>query len=135
MTSQTYLVRFREIVRERGWPESTTPTDLLERWTALVKAAEQGYRWTIDEYLNEMAARDLLEAVLTDEALGGEPEVSELSGRVAEADRHLRALVRDDVHIGGPDEPWWRRGVLRRAGDDYVEDLERIYGIRVSRSD
>jgi hypothetical protein len=132
VTSPTYLARFREIVRERGWPETTTPTELLDRWTGLVEAAEEGYRWTIDGYLNELAARDVLEVVLADDSLRDEPEVSDLRARVAAADRRLRAVLRGDVQIGEPDQPWWRRGVLRRAGDDYVEDLERIYGIRVS---
>jgi hypothetical protein len=132
MTSARYLTRFREIARERGWPDSTSPAGLLDQWRALAMAAEEGYRWTIDEYSNEISARDVLEEIFTDSVLRAEPEAQELCGRVAEVDSRMRALIRDDVHIGRPDDPWWRRGVLRRAGPDYVEDLERIYGIHVS---
>lgn len=131
MTSATYVARFREILRDMAWPATTTPAALLDRWIATVAAAEEGYQWTIDEYLNELAARDVLEAVFSDAALASEPEVEELRARVADADDRLRAIIQDNVEIGSPEQPWWRRGVLRHAGADYVEDLERIYGIRV----
>jgi hypothetical protein len=132
MTSAAYLARFREIVRQNGWPDSTTPAELLDRWMGLASSAEEGYRWTIDEYLNELTARDLLEKVVNDPILEGEADVQELRARVEAADHRLRAVLRQDVQIGEPGQPWWRRGVLSRAGDEYVEDLDRIYGIRIT---
>lgn len=132
MTSVAYIARFREITHASGWPDSTTPVELLDRWMGLVAAAEDGYRWTIDEYLNEVTARDVLEAAPTDSVIESEPEVQEMRRRVEDADNRLRAVLRTDVEIGDHGQPWWRRGVLSRAGDDYVEDLERIYGIRIA---
>lgn len=50
MTSQAYLARFREILRERGWRDDVSPASLLDRWSALIEAVEDGYRWTLDEW-------------------------------------------------------------------------------------
>ncbi len=131
MTSQAYLARFREILRERGWRDDVSPASLLDRWSALIEAVEDGYRWTLDEYLNELAPRDLLEALFADSSVGNSAEVEQLKGRVYEIDGRLRSLLRNDVSIGQVEDPWWRRGVLRFAGQDYAKDLEGLYGICV----
>lgn len=131
MTSVRYLARVRKVLSERGWTESISPAELLDRWAALVDAAEAGYGWTLDEYLNELLPRDVLEDVLADPDLETDADVQQLRERVLEVDQRLRGLLRDDVWIGETADPWWRRGVLRFAGSDYVDDLRGIYGITV----
>lgn len=131
MTSASYLEGFRALVREQAWPDLTTPAELLDRWSAFVASAEDGYRWSIYDQSNELSARDLLESVFTDARTRTTPEAQQLLERVMAVDARYRALLRNDVTIGHEGDPWWRRGVLRAAGPDYVDDLSRIHGIRV----
>lgn len=129
-----YLERFRAIVYERGWHASVTPSELSARWEGLVAACEAGSGWTSYEHSNELSVRDLLEAVFLDPRTAAEPEADELRRHVNELDARYRALLRDDVHVGDADDPWWRRGVLRHAGPDYVDDMQRLHGITVERA-
>lgn len=134
MTQRSYLDGFRAILREHGWHASVTPSELLARWDGLVEACEAGYGWTSYEHSNELSARDLLEAVFADPRTATAVETKELRRQVSQLDARYRALLREDVHVGDADDPWWRRGVLRQAGPDYVDDMQRAHGITVERA-
>ena len=41
--------------------------------------------------------------------------------RVGEADSRLERVLLPDVEIGDAEQPWWRRRVLARAGDEYAD--------------
>jgi hypothetical protein len=132
MTLPTYLQRFNEIVEGRGWPSTTTPSSILDRWDNFVSDVREGYDGNFDEYWNELSARDLIESLLTDEVVGSTHEVADLRMRVDMADRGLRTMFQEDAQLGEVGQPWWRRGVLRSAGGDYAEDVRRIFGIEVA---
>ena len=129
MTSASYLDGFRALVREHAWPADTTPAGLLTRWSAYVASAEDGYGWSIYDQSNELSARDLLEHIFTDARTSSTSDAQHLRERVLATDARYRALLREDVRIGADGDPWWRRGVLRAAGPDYVDDLARIHAI------
>jgi hypothetical protein len=120
---------FQSHLRERGWPDGTSPSELLERWLALVDQAENGYRWTVDEYWDEVGPRDLLEFFYSDPRLYRDPSYDSLRTKISAADARLRRLLRTDLSIGKFSDPWWQRGLPSYGRDQYREDMARMYGI------
>ena len=131
--STPFLRRFHAVAEEHGWANPPSPSGLLQQWGQFVEECEAGYGWSIYEFDDELSARDLLAKMLEDTELARHPEAQELSGRVAEVDRRFKELLRSDVEVGDPQDPWWRRGVLRSAGSEYAADAHKLYGVQVER--
>ena len=81
--------RVREWLRERGAPYSIVANGLqglVDNWERIVALIEQGYPHSLDDYLNDMDSRQLLEnavEIAPDDAAA-------FRSRVAEADRRAR---------------------------------------------
>ncbi|MGI8439512.1 MAG: hypothetical protein ACR2NV_04815 [Thermoleophilaceae bacterium] len=135
MSTGRFLERFRAIAVARGWGSDTSPVELLKRWKAFVRSCEEGYRWSIYEYDNELSARDLLADVMNDSVLAQTPELAEWATRVALVDARFSALLHEHEMRGRGTDPWWRRGVLRSAGPEYRQDVRDLHGIEVAEAD
>lgn len=131
MSSTDFLQSFEEFLGRNGWPTEESPWTIVERWESLVAQATSGYRWGFYEFTNELGARDLLAKAFDDEVLNRYDLINTMRERVADADARLRTVLLPGVEIGGTDKPWWRRVVLARAGDEYAEDVKRLYGIEL----
>ena len=131
----SWLEAFADFLRRSGDRQNgRTPWALVEDWESLVSEAEAGYQWTVYEFDNELGVRDLLAKALADERLGRFAEMASVRQRVEAADTRLdRAFLRDQ-QIRVADNRWWRRGVLAVGGEGYADDVERLYGIVVTRA-
>lgn len=130
MQPDSFCDRIRQALERRGF-EDRSGAELLDRWEGFVDECENGYGWTIFEYDDEIGARDYLDAILNDPAVAEMPEVAELEKNVRRIDERFRALLQ--TGIARPDVPkhWWRRGVLKFAGEEYRFDMANQYSIHV----
>jgi hypothetical protein len=126
-----FLDTFREFLGRHGRPADLSPWGVVEAWEQLVDDALEGYHGNIYEWSNDLSGRDLLEEAFHDPALARYEPVPLMRERVAAADERFRAALLPGVDVGTADEPWWHRGVLAAAGEEYAEDVERRYGIEV----
>lgn len=133
MTVADFLQTFGEFLGRNGWPAELSPWAIVEQWESLVDQAITGYRWGFYEFTNELGVRDLLAKAFDDERLGGFGQIGSIRQRVTAADERLKGAFLPDAEIAGPDKPWWRRGVLAAAGDEYADDVKRLYGIELGR--
>lgn len=131
MNTNDFLRTFEEFLRRQGWPTDQSPWSIVEQWESLVDQAKAGYTWGIYEFTNELGVRDLLAAALADERLSQYEQINRMRDRVEEADVRFRQGLLPGVEIGSADKPWWRRGVLATASDEYADDVERLYGIEL----
>jgi hypothetical protein len=127
-----FLALFREFLGRNGWPADTSPWAVVERWDQFVATCTECYRWGLYEFENDVRVRDLLQRVFDDDRLAAFPQVAEMRRLVDEADQRFRELLTESPAWTN-DQPWWRRGVLVRAGDEYCDDVKRIHGITVKR--
>lgn len=113
-----------------GWASHVTVDDLVQSWEQL--AGEVGdYVMTIDDYTNDLTARDALAQVLSwaSESLG-----PVLDARIAAADERFRSATQEDrgravgrfFRINTRPGWWWRRrpasGPLRAYLDASLDD-------------
>lgn len=101
---------------------------LLERWTKIVAAVEEGYRLCFDEYLNDMDARKIIDELATYASDGEWAEVEDLlpslDDRFHVATRPVEVCIWGEgnaaKHGYGADRDWWYFRVptnLERVGD------------------
>jgi len=123
-----------EFLRKRGCPEHTVRgglRGLAENWEEVVRSVGEGYSLGLDDYLNDMDGRQLLEDALA-EAPGQERK--SVLGRVRKADAALRKLVRPSGRCLWGDETarhegwtekknWWYFSVPLDPGEDLLEEL------------
>ena len=133
MSVADFLQRFEEFLGRNGWPADLSPWAIVEQWESLVDQAITGYHWGFYEFTNELGVRDLLGKAFGDERLCGFEQINSIRQRVTVADDRLKGAFLAGVEIGDPDKPWWRRGVLATAGDEYADDVKRLYGIELGR--
>ncbi|HET9656281.1 MAG TPA: hypothetical protein VFP72_13070 [Kineosporiaceae bacterium] len=98
-------------------------------WRQLVDQVEGGYGWCVDEYTNDLTARDWLDEawpVLTSRVRAArEPELAAIDAR-------FRAATTDDdgellahfFRVGRRSGWWWRRRPLHLVGQ-FAEDARR----------
>lgn len=105
---------------------------LLEGWERVVDQVAAGYALGLDDYLNDMDLRDLIEGALP---LAAQSERASAAARLAAADARLKALVEPAgsclwgaaaarEHGWTPERQWWYFTRPRRAGAELLADLK-----------
>ena len=127
------LDAWAEFLGRNARPKDMSPWAALDRWDALVDQAMAGYPLGYYDFSNDLAVRDLLAQALEDETLMTFEQIGTIQLRVAAADARFRSSLLPGVEVGPASWPWWHRGVLARSGDEYADDMDRLYGIEVPR--
>jgi len=133
MNTIDFLQAFKEFLGRNGWPTDQSPWSIVERWESLVDQVAEGYHWGLYEFANDLSVRDLLEKAFNDDQLRRFDQIEAMRKRVKNADDRLKASFLPGVQIGNIDAPWWHRGVLAAAGEEYLDDVGRLYGIEIRR--
>lgn len=106
-----------------------SPARLLDQWREFVGNSAEGYRWPIEEFLNERSVRDVIEGLLNDPVVMSFTEGHEWAERVREADERYHALL---VQIPGREsQRWWASGVPSKAGPELAEDIANLYHVNI----
>jgi len=125
----------RRLLRERGCPEEVIAggvEGLIADWERAVADVERGYPLGLDDYLNDLDARQLLEDTLP---MLAPPDLESLGPRVLAADEKMKRLVTltdeclwgervADAEGWTPLENWWYFGLPRSPGPALRKDLE-----------
>src|SRR6201992_1267123 len=131
MTADDFARSFQEFLGKNGWPTGASPAAVLGAWEGLIEQCADCYDSGFYEFDNDVRVRTLLERALNEPRLAAYPEqMGPVRARVEAADRRFRELS-GPAQIRDADTPWWLRAVLARAGEEYCEDMKRLYGIDV----
>jgi len=107
----------REYLQDNGYPEhiyKAGRSGLLERWAAFVDQVEQGYKYGLESYRNDLDLRGILDLI---DAEGDDLDALD--------ERYRDALTNTDVRVweSGPDDPWWDFGYPKKTRGELLEDL------------
>lgn len=125
----------RDLLERRGCSahviESGLP-GLVEQWEHAVDDVEEIYPLGLDDYLNDMDNRQLLDEALE---VASDAERRAVAGRVKRADDRMRELIEPsgrclwgadlaEQHDWTPQHNWWYFTQPRDPGPELREDLE-----------
>jgi len=102
---------------------SSSWCELLDRWKSLVADCEDGYGWSHYEYDNDATARDFLERLMCESGLPHDV-LRPVRDAVCVVDDRMKALMQDGVARRTKSPYWWKTGVLKKAGSEYVDSLQ-----------
>ncbi len=119
----------REYLQEKGCGAQVVSgglTGLVTAWELVVAAVAQGYSLGLDDYLNDLDARQLLAEAWE---IAPVNEQQHYASRVAAADAQMQSLLQPaDECLWGDEvaeeegwtraEQWWYFGFPRNAGED-----------------
>jgi len=125
----------REFLDARGCPDDVVEggvEGLLAAWEKTAQQVERGYPLGLDDYLNDLDGRQLLEDVLKEVPEARTPDVAD---RLHRADARMRGAVRrvDECLWGSrvaeaegwnADDEWWYFAIPRSPGAELSADLE-----------
>lgn len=100
-------------------------------WKQFVEWCEHGYGWSVYEYENELAVRDLIESLFHQKRLVNTTQMEWFRERVGEVDSRFRALLSSGPVVKTAAAPWWRERVPPYAGSELATDFESQYGVVV----
>lgn len=123
----------REFLTRKGSAEHVVQAGLaglIEKWESVVESVRRGYNLGLDDYLNDMDVRQLLDETLE---LGGSEQA--YVERVRRADEMMRRLVKPigrslwgqknaKDHGWSAEENWWYFAVPIDAGPELADDLK-----------
>ena len=124
-----------EFLKNRGCPEHVVQgglRGLTEGWEEVVRSVEEGYRLGLDDYLNDMDGRQLLEEALHVAPSGDKREYLK---RIRQADGKMQWLVRPAGRCLWGDETarqegwtakknWWYFSRPVNAGEELLAEFE-----------
>lgn len=124
----------REFLKQRGCPEHVVRgglQGLAESWEEVVRSIEEGYSLGLDDYLNDLDGRQLLEEAL---AVAPAQEKKTALQRVRRADAKMRTLVRPAGRCLWGDETarqegwtarknWWYFSIPVNPGEELLNEL------------
>jgi hypothetical protein len=125
----------REFLEARGCSSDVVDgglPGLVEDWERIAGEMADGYTLGLDDYLNDLDVRQLIEEAMEHAGDAGRRAVAK---RLAAADAQVRAVVRtvDECLWGdrvaaasgwSPESNWWYFSLPRRPGRRLREDLE-----------
>ena len=127
----------RGFLEERGCPrhvvEGGVP-GLVRRWEQVVEETAKGYALTLDDYLNDLDGRQILEDIL--EALPNSAN-DKIRERIRRADRKMRGLVDPagkclwgsevaETEGWTAEKNWWYFCRPRKADSDFLAEIDNI---------
>ena len=124
----------RKYLRDKGCAEHVVNgglEGLVGDWEKTVESVAQGYDLGLDDYLNDLDGRQLIEEVMAINEVENELKYGE---RVQRADQRMRKLVRltgqclwgnaaATTHVWSADKNWWYFSVPKTAGPELLVDL------------
>lgn len=124
----------RSLLQARGCPAPLVDAGLaglVDAWDEIVRCVERGYDLTLDDYLNDMDLRDLLEAAWD---VASETDRARSAALLTAADTRFRVFTHDAECLWGEDiaeeegldpaREWWYYRAPTRPGAQLQEDLE-----------
>jgi hypothetical protein len=125
----------RDLLERRGCPAHVVAgglNGLVEQWEHAVDDVEEIYPLGLDDYLNDMDNRQLIEEALE---VASEAERRAATPRIRRADERMRALIEPagrclwgadlaEQHDWTPQRNWWYFTRPREPGPELAEDLE-----------
>lgn len=99
-----------QICHPRG--PAHTLDDLMTRWILFSSEVERGYNFGIEDYINDLSIRDLLEEVIQSLSASGREQVATIVHEIDE--RFYRATKEVESSLitslsSGHDGLWWKR--------------------------
>lgn len=119
-----------DLLEAKGQNKIRSPFDLLDIWDGVVSDMETGYNFNIYEYDNDVSVRRTIQLILESNILRKYPEYEGFKEKVASIDERFRRIL-SDTYIRSERSLWWEAGILRNAGEEYVKDIEDLYGFKL----
>ncbi len=109
---------------------------LVENWEGIVETVKDGYLLGLDDYLNDLDARQLLEEAL---AVATDEQREEYDQRIRQADRAMKSLVTSTSRCLWSDEVaeeegwsaeanWWYYSRPVKANEDLQSEIDQTLG-------
>ena len=124
-----------EFLQTRGYPEHVVRgglQGLTVNWEEVVRSVEEGYNLGLDDYLNDMDGRQLIEEVLP---IAPAREKEPVLRRIRQADAKLQWLVKPAGRCLWGDETarkegwtanknWWYFSIPTRPGEELLKEID-----------
>jgi hypothetical protein len=125
----------RDYLRERGCGERAIEgglEGLVESWEKTVRQVEEGYSLTLDDYLNDLDARQLIADTLV---VASDKQRAAIDARLSRADQKMRSLTGPaKVCLWGDEvaqeegwtaeENWWYFARPIKADAEFLAEIE-----------
>lgn len=129
----------REYLRKKGCAQHVVSggvEGLVGKWEDTVESIGRGYQFGLDDYLNDLDGRQLIEEAM---AIDGAANRLKYGDRLRRADERMRKLVKPTRHCLWGDQAatehrwsaernWWYFSEPKTAGRELLEDLKRFEG-------
>jgi len=126
-----------DFLKERGCPAHVIRDGLIgliERWETAIESVERGYRLGLDDYLNDMDGRQLIEEAL---GIASDREKKKHTDRLRQADARMKKLLAPARRCLWGDEVaeaegwsarknWWYFMKPIKAGHDLLAEIEDL---------
>ncbi len=123
-----------EFLRQRGCPEHVVSgglQGLTENWEEIVHSVEGGYSLGLDDYLNDMDVRQLIEEALP---IAPAEDRQAVLKRIRQADAKMQWLIKPAGRCLWGDETarqegwaaqknWWYFSIPARAGEELLREF------------
>ena len=127
----------RDFLRERGCGEHVIEgglEGLVESWEKTVREVEEGYSLTLDDYLNDLDARQLIAEAL---GVARDDQRAMINARLTRADDKMRSLTEPtEVCLWGDeiaheerwtaDENWWYFARPIKADSELLAEIDEM---------
>ena len=127
----------RDFLGKKGCPEHVLEgglPGLAKNWEQVVREVKKGYALTLDDYLNDLDGRQILEEALR---MAPEAERKKIRERIDRADRKMQALVEPagkclwgsevaEAEGWTPEKNWWYFSRPKKGDADFLAEIDDV---------
>jgi hypothetical protein len=127
----------KDFLKEKGCPQHVVEggiPGLVKNWEQVVEEVNKGYALTLDDYLNDLDGRQILEEALVIAPKGTGDKIRE---RVRRADQKMRTLVEPagkclwgsevaETEGWTPEKNWWYFSRPKKGDADFLAEIDDL---------
>jgi hypothetical protein len=127
----------KDFLKEKGCPQHVVEggiPGLVESWEQVVEEVNKGYALTLDDYLNDLDGRQILEEAL---AISPEAAGDKIRERIRRADLKMHGLVEPagkclwgsevaETEGWTPKKSWWYFSRPKKGEADFLAEIDDV---------
>ncbi len=129
MGNNQFLEILKKVLGDNKLDIRLTLADLVSRWSEFVEQCEEGYQYSLYDYDSELTIRDNIELIICNQDLQKYNEHQEFIERISLIDQRFKAILKEYNLMS--EDKWWKRGVLKYAGEQYAKNVKTEWNIEI----
>ena len=126
-----FLNAFSNALKQNGLDINRGPNYYVDSWSDFITSCIEGYPYSLFDYDLDIYMRGQIDLLIKSPDLQGFSELRIFKTRIEEIDNRFKLVTIDRPNKKQLSLSWWENRILKYGGQEYVQNILDIYGLKI----